>query len=93
MVPEAMQTRLARHVAHSEKFTPGLLMVAAPNQVTEPIDPDLDDVVEHWLRRAVDQNGMVLEILGAEPARYAGRETLALQADEAAMPDASGHNH
>ncbi len=54
--------------------------------------------VKHWLWRAVDQNGMVLDILvqsrpGAEPARHAGRQAPAAQAAQAAVPGAACHDH
>ncbi len=49
--------------------------------------------VTHWLWRAVDQTGVVLDVLGPEPARQAGRETPAAQASEASRPSASRDDH
>ena len=59
----------------------------------------LDEVVlkiagkKHWLWRAVDQDGIVLDTPGAEPAGQTSRQTLAPQAAEAAMPGAARHDH
>src|SRR4051812_40706865 len=60
----------------------------------------LDEVVikiagrKHWLWRAVDQTGMVLDVLvHAEPARQAGRQAPAAQAAEAAVPGATRPDH
>jgi len=49
--------------------------------------------VTHWLWRAVDQTGVVLDVLGAEPARQAGRQAPAAQAAEEAGPGPACHDH
>jgi putative transposase len=48
---------------------------------------------KHWLWRAVDQDGIVLDILGAEPAGQTGRQTLAAKASEEAAAPTTGPDH
>ena len=48
---------------------------------------------KHWLWRAVDQDGIVLDILVQSRRDKRRRQTLAAQAAEAAMPGAARHDH
>ena len=48
---------------------------------------------KHWLWRAVDQDGVVLDVLVQKPAGQAGRQAPAPQAAQEAVPGPSCHGH
>ena len=48
---------------------------------------------KHWLWRAVDQEGFVLDVLGSKPARQEGGQTLVAQTVEEARAGASCADH